>query len=82
MARINEVIVMVNLSSCIAEAFGTADAYLLSCVQSLDTPVEKLDSLLKSITIYQGLSKFMPKGPGYRPILVVPNARLVGSHQI
>lgn len=43
--------VMVNLSTCIAEAFDAADACLISCLQSLDTPGEEFDSTLKSIAI-------------------------------
>ncbi len=83
MACINGLIVVVKLSTCIAAAFHTADAYLLSCLQSLDTPGENLDSILRSITIYQPLSHFIiPKVPGYRPVSIVPNASLVSSYQI
>ena len=82
MAGINGLIVMINLCTCIAEAFDTAHAYSLSCLQSLDTPREESDSFIKSITIYQGLSKFIPKGTGYHPVLIVPNASLVNSYQI
>ena len=37
MVCINGLIVMINLSICIAEAFGTADAYSVSSLHSLDT---------------------------------------------
>ena len=40
--------VMINLSTCIAEAFDAADACLLSCLQSLDTPGKEFDSTLKA----------------------------------
>ena len=48
MAGINGLIVMFNLSTCIAEALGTADAYLPSCFQWLDTPGREFDSTLEA----------------------------------
>ena len=53
MAGINGLKVMANLSTCIAEAFGTADAYFLFCLQSLDTPGEEFGSILRGIAIFQ-----------------------------
>ena len=55
MACINGLIVMVSLSTCIAEAFDTADAYLICCFQSLDTHGEESNSSLQSIVLYEKL---------------------------
>ena len=55
MTGIKGLTVMVNLSTCIAKAFDTADACLPSCLQPLDTPGEKTESSLKCISISRTL---------------------------